>query len=154
MSMLKPKSKEIEVLVDGEPRRFMLKARSIASQIDLLRAQEQGRLKGLKLAEKSLQHAEVLSEGMLAYIESMKPAMTMILSDPADDKPPLAEDEVLLLDTHDLNNVINEQEKLTDMTRLLGNVVALQGEAGKRILERSREDGLKLAQPSPAQVSQ
>ncbi len=141
MSAIQRKSTEIEVLVDGEARKFTLRAHSIAKQLEQLERQEAGRNMGLELAEAQCGADTPLSGGARAYLASICPVVCWLLSEPADTGGALTEEEFWLLDSSDPDRVIASQEELTNMEAILGNGAALLAVAGRRILMTLQEDG-------------
>lgn len=153
MSGLSRKEAEISVLVDGRERRFRLRSQPIAKQLEHLEIQERGREQGLAMAEQSFSSETTLTDAHRAYITSLVPVLTNLLREPADQGKPLTPDECWLIDSNDILRVIAEQEEITNMASIMGKSLALQQTAGRRMLQRSRQDGELLALPSPKQVS-
>lgn len=149
MSAISQNLEEIEVLVDGRPRRFILRAHSIAKQLEQLEKQEIGRNLGLELAGEALGTSAPLTGGARAYLTSISPIVVELLSEPSDGGSPLTVDEFWQLDSDDPDRVIATQERLTAMEKILGNGLSLLGIAGRRILDQSKLDGLKSVPPLP-----
>lgn len=153
MPSLGRKEAPISVLVDGQERRFRLKAHSITKQLEQLEIQELGRLKGLTESENSLAQEGTLTAACRAYFSSLVPVVLFLLSDPLDGGEALTEADFWKLDSGDPERIIAAQEELTGMERVLGKALALQQVAGRRLLERLSSPGAQSEAPSPAQVS-
>lgn len=150
LGVLKRKTEEISVLVDGEERRFRLSARSIADQLEMISQQAVGKAIAMGYLEEhiSLPSPVLRLRAAHAIWLSQIETVVSLLSDPVDGKPALTEEEFWKLETGEPDRVIATQERLTNMDTVLGNGDALLAEVKARM---SKSPGSPSGRPSPKQ---
>lgn len=109
----------ITVTVNGKPRRFTLRAESIAEHLELVELQRESRLEAFSAAALAAQ--DLLSADALAWADLAADLVvaTHLLSEPVDGGQPLTEEESWSLDLADPARVLALQRKLTDVERVL-----------------------------------
>lgn len=153
LGILKRRTEEISVLVNGEERRFRLSARSIADQLEMMSLQAVGKAQAMGYLSQHLELPDpvLLLRAAHAIWISQAEVVVSLLSEPVDDGSPLTEEEFWKLETGDPDRVIAAQEALTSMAAVLGNGSALLDEVKRRMTAASKTAGSQSARSSPEQ---